>query len=45
MIVIGIIFVKETCNVVFPVITVISVKHKIQDFLEQKQGKKVIERN
>ena len=40
MIVIGIIFVKETCNVVFPMITVISVKHKRQDFLDQKKGKK-----
>ena len=43
MIVIGIIFVIETYSViVFPVIAVISVTHKRQDFLhEKKKGKKV----
>ena len=47
MIVIGIIFVIETYSViVFPVIAVISVTHKRQDFLhEKKKGKKFIEWN
>lgn len=41
MIVIGIIFVIETYSViVFPVIAVISVTHKRQDFLHEKKREK-----